>query len=94
MPRVDIVRRDGKVVFESDSLPAFEGDTVFWRNLDDKEQHWITRRGESQSFWFPSPLARFANGQQAAVTSGVLVSGKISYQCALHPEEQGEIPIV
>jgi plastocyanin len=91
MPRIDIVRRAGRVVFEPDPLLVFPGDIVFWRNLDEDDEHWITKSGEPRTFWFPSPLSRFVNGQPPAVTSGVLINGNISYQCALHPGERGEI---
>jgi plastocyanin len=95
MPRVDIVRRNGKVVFERDSVEVLPGDTVFWRNLDPDAEHWITKQGEERTFWFRSPLARFVAGQQAAVTPGLSVSGTVRYECALHlgEGEQGEIPV-
>lgn len=94
MARVDIVRADdGTVEFRPSPITVQAGDTVFWRNLDPKAQHWITKRGEARTFWFPSPLARFVDGQPAAVTSGVLINGNIGYECGLHPEAQGEIRI-
>jgi hypothetical protein len=64
MPTIDIVRnQNGTVAFDPPVLTRVKvGDHIIWRNLDQKKQHWITRKGERKDLWFPSALAPASPG--------------------------------
>jgi plastocyanin len=84
MPAIDILRRpDGEVSFDPPDLKLVIGDRIFWRNLDEKTQHWVTLKGKPQDFWFRSALAHFVRGQAADVTSELVVQQEESfvYEC-------------
>jgi hypothetical protein len=91
MPFIDIDRVNGQVQFQPANLTAADDDIVIWRNWDPLEQHWITKKGEAQDFWFDSPLAPFRPGQPPDVSQGLNVNPPdILYECSLH-KEQGRI---
>ena|SRR5215510_371257 len=96
MARIDINRRmDGTVEFVPSSLQVDVGDSVFWRNLDPKEQHWITHKDQPKDFWFRFPLAPYT-GEPPATTSAIVIpflqaGANIPYICSLHETEEGMI---
>lgn len=94
MARIDIVRNGNKVEFVPSVLKASPGDTVFWRNLDPDEQHWITLKGKDNTFWFAAPLAPAVAGAPPDVTGTISLPNPpvtLVYVCSLHGTEEGTI---
>jgi len=95
MPAINIRRvEQDRVIFDPSVLTgAVIGDRVFWRNLDPKDEHWITLKGKPQDYWFRFPLARFLDGQIPDTTREIALqtAQDISYWCFLHQSEEGVI---
>ena len=105
MAMIDIKRVvvDGveKVVFDPSPLVWPVGsDGIFWRNLDPKESHRLTVKGQPDSFWFAFSLAPFVAGQEPATTNPAItfqsqpVPPTVTYVCTLHAGEEGQITVV
>ena len=104
MPTIEIVRvveNEVEIVrFDPPRLEVIPGEGIFFRNRDPKAEHWITKQGEAQDFWFRAPLAPFT-APPPDVSSEIVFQGVPSendgvvvYVCSLHPGEQGEIVVV
>ena len=80
MPRIDIVRKqDGSLAFDPQVLPgAMIGDRIFWRNLDPRDQHWITLKGKPRNFWFRFPLAQFVAGKPAETSRDIVLQQEVT----------------
>lgn len=101
MANIDIVRKvdaNGieSVQFDPPRLQVGVGESIFFRNRDNKAQHWITRKGKSQDFWFRSALAPYT-GEPPDVSSEIVFQSDpgedITYACSLHPGEEGVIAV-
>lgn len=104
MAIIDIVRGTNGVQFALPgtaptspfTLNLTKGESVVFRNRDPREQHQITNTSVvpvKADFWFPYPLAPFAKGQPADVSSEVFFAtpATVKFGCALHPSETGTI---
>ena len=76
--RIDIVRRNGNVVFEPSPAFVAKNDSAFWHNADKKTHHISL---------CPKPVLPGQN------TAAVLITGDRSYTCIIagHPGEGGQI---
>jgi hypothetical protein len=106
VPIIDIVRGTNGVQFAlAGSAPASpftlnlsKGESVVFRNRDPQAQHQITNVGVQPvkpDFWFAYPLAPFAEGQPADVSSEIYFgsAATVKFACALHPSETGTIEV-
>jgi hypothetical protein len=95
MPRIDIMREpDGTITFDPLVLKGSSvGDRIFWRNLDQQEDHWITRKGQPQDFWFRYPVARFVPGDPPDTSHEIVLQHEtpITYVSFTHPNDEGQI---
>jgi plastocyanin len=93
--QIDIRHKKGEKLATFTPVKVTAGSLVFWTNHT-SDKHWPAPQGGPDDGWFNAEIPGKLPGQAPPVSSQVAFgeAGKVSYYCALHPDEIGTIEVV
>jgi hypothetical protein len=85
------IKRDenGNLAFDPPTVKFGAGDFAVWANLDPQADHQPTLQGKPANYWMDYPLPKFVEGQPAATSPAINLTGTastpITYVDGLNP---------